>query len=136
MRANAEEAMSTSIDAESCTKCDARGVGTCDCWVQCSCGWTAEKNRPCRNQGTTDCSTKAQYKQAHRLTDSDMKILGVLDTRGGTQTCDVASRVKPQFGHSKRTHSGAVRSWLIALEKLGLVKRLDNQKPVCWLRIE
>ena len=65
----------------------------------------------------------------------DKKILDVLDSAGAYTTADVAKRVTPQFGHNRRTHSGAVRSWLINLERKGLVKRLDDQKPVCWLKV-
>ena len=38
------------------------------------------------------------------------------------------------FNRTKRQHSGDVRSWLLDMEKRGLVKRMDDQKPVCWLR--
>jgi phage head maturation protease len=70
---------------------------------------------------------------SHQLTEYDKKILAALDTRGAFTTSQVAAKVAPMFGHNKRTHSGAVRSWLLRLEAAGLVKRLDNQKPVCWL---
>lgn len=43
-----------------CTKCNAP-AGTCDCWVVCSCGWSAEKHKPCGNPATTRCSTKLMY---------------------------------------------------------------------------
>jgi len=43
-----------------CVKCDAP-MGTCDCWTRCSCGWFAEKGKPCRNPKTTRCSTKMRY---------------------------------------------------------------------------
>ncbi|WP_241299572.1 MULTISPECIES: hypothetical protein [Burkholderia cepacia complex] len=70
------------------------------------------------------------------LSEYDHKILIVLDTVGGYTTSDVADRVWPEFGGSRRTHSAAVRSWLLALEKKGLVKRLDDEKPVCWVKVE
>jgi len=44
-----------------CGRCGMPGVGTCYCWTRCSCGWWAEKGRPCRNPGTTRCSTKLRY---------------------------------------------------------------------------
>ena len=62
------------------------------------------------------------------------KILAVLDTRGGFTTGDVAARVAPMFGHNRRTHSGAVRQWLLELKSAGLVCELDAQKPVCWIK--
>ncbi|WP_150670963.1 hypothetical protein [Pandoraea anhela] len=70
------------------------------------------------------------------LSEYDKKILGILDARGAYTTADVAKRVEPQFGHNRRTHSGAVRSWLLNLERQGLVRRLDDQKPVCWLKVD
>lgn len=33
----------------SCTICGSKGVGTCDCWTKCSCGWLYEKGTACRN---------------------------------------------------------------------------------------
>lgn len=66
------------------------------------------------------------------LHDYHRKVLTVLDSDGGFTTGDIAKQVKPQFGHNARTHSGAVRSWLLQLETAGLVARLDDQKPVCW----
>ena len=32
-----------------CVKCGAKGVGTCDCWVKCPCGWTKGRDEPCGN---------------------------------------------------------------------------------------
>jgi len=55
------------------------------------------------------------------------------DGPGAFTTKDIAERV-PRFGSNVHQQSGAVRSWLMVLEKRGLVKRLDDQKPVCWLR--
>lgn len=46
-----------------CTKC---GESKCDCWVRCSCGWYAEKHKPCRNPNTTRCSTKLMYGKRQR----------------------------------------------------------------------
>lgn len=48
-----------------CCKCGA-GYGCCDCWEKCSCGWLAEKGKPCRNPKTTRCSTKVKYGQTKR----------------------------------------------------------------------
>jgi hypothetical protein len=36
------------IDANvRCGKCGAVGVGTCSCWVECSCGWLYERGKSC-----------------------------------------------------------------------------------------
>lgn len=50
-----------------CTKCDAP-KNTCDCWEWCSCGWYAEKGKPCRNPETRRCSTKVKYGAYNRKT--------------------------------------------------------------------
>lgn len=62
------------------------------------------------------------------------KILAVLDTDGGFTTGQVARKVSPIFGVSQRQHSGAIRSWLLQLKADGLVRELDDQKPVCWVK--
>ena len=66
------------------------------------------------------------------LTEYEKKVLAALAGPGALLTRDVADRVRPRFGNSQHQHSGAVRAWLMHLEKLGLVCRLDDEKPVCW----
>ena len=51
-----------------CTKCGATKEAGCDCWEQCSCGWTAEKGMPCGNPNTARCSTKVKYGKHNRKT--------------------------------------------------------------------
>ena len=63
----------------------------------------------------------------------EQQILSILDVQGGFTTGNVAKKVTPRFGRNGHQHIGAVRSWLIDLEKKGLVKRMDDQKPVCWM---
>ena len=58
-----------------------------------------------------------------------------LDTRGATLTGEVAKAVQPPSGTNQRQHSGAIRSCLLGLEKKGLVRRLDDEKPICWVKI-
>ncbi|BBA45405.1 TPA: hypothetical protein ACK3Q6_005539 [Burkholderia cepacia] len=72
----------------------------------------------------------------NELSDYDQKILVVLDTVGGYTTSDVGDRVWPEFGVNRRTASAAVRSRLLDLEAKGFVKRLDDEKPVCWVKVE
>jgi hypothetical protein len=50
-----------------CTICNAP-YGTCDCWVRCSCGWSARRGEPCRNPETARCSTKVKYGRYNRRT--------------------------------------------------------------------
>lgn len=68
------------------------------------------------------------------LAEYEKKVLDALKWQGGMLTRDVAARVRPMFGTSVYMHSAAVRSWLLHLEHLGLVRRLDDKKPVCWVR--
>ncbi|WP_174948164.1 hypothetical protein [Burkholderia contaminans] len=70
-----------------------------------------------------------------RLTDYDTRILATLDTSKALTTGEVARAVAPVFGGNRRTHAGAIRSWLTALERQGFVKRLDATVPQRWLKI-
>lgn len=69
-----------------------------------------------------------------KLTDWHQKVLAQLDTDGGFTTGQVADRINPMFGHSRRTHSSAVRTWLLELKAAGFVREMDEQKPVCWVK--
>lgn len=64
------------------------------------------------------------------------QILAALDTRGGLLTGDVANKVTPQLGHSRRTHSHAIRSLLLLLKAAGVVRELDGEKPSCWIKVD
>jgi hypothetical protein len=68
-----------------------------------------------------------------RLGEHQIAILTVLsDGFGGCYlTRDIAKKT-PMFGHNMRIHSGSTRSWLVEMEKAGLVKRLDDDKPTVW----
>lgn len=64
----------------------------------------------------------------------DAQILEVLEGEGGFTTGDIAERVGPVFGHNKRTHSGFIRTRLLAMQNAGLVRPMDDMKPVVWVR--
>jgi hypothetical protein len=69
------------------------------------------------------------------MTDHKAQVLAALPDFAdgcGVYTGEVAKSVPFQFGHNKRTHSAFVRQLLLALEREGLVCRLDDEKPVCW----
>lgn len=68
------------------------------------------------------------------LAEFETAILKVLDGQGGYTTGQVAERIDYQFGHNRRVHSAAVRTLLVGLEKRGVIKRLDDQKPDCWVK--
>jgi len=72
---------------------------------------------------------------SHEFMNSREQILSVLDTDGGFETGAVARRISPIFGHNARTHSAFVRNELLRLESEGLVRRLDENKPVCWVKV-
>lgn len=67
----------------------------------------------------------------------DIEILKLLSEDGGFTTKSVSDRLlNPYCSDRKRMRSGAVRSWLMSLEKVGWVDFMNGQKPVCWKRTE
>lgn len=70
-----------------------------------------------------------------QLTDYEQKVLAALSTDGGFLTGDVASRVMFVISPNSRKQSAAVRALLVGLERKGLVRRMDDQKPVCWVKV-
>lgn len=48
-----------------CTKCL---QSKCNCWEQCSCGWSAERGTVCTNPNTRACSLKVKYGKYNRKT--------------------------------------------------------------------
>lgn len=54
---------------------------------------------------------------------------------GGLLTGDIAKKVRPMFGSTNSQHSGFIRQRLLTLESEGRVRKLDDQKPVCWVRV-
>lgn len=54
------------IDASvRCGKCGTKGMWNCDCYKPCSCGWIAERGKPCGNPETTRCSSKVWNAPPH-----------------------------------------------------------------------
>ena len=51
-----------------CLRCGTLGFMKCDCHEKCSCGWIAERGKPCRNPETRACSTKVRYGKYNRKT--------------------------------------------------------------------
>lgn len=68
--------------------------------------------------------------------DYDEQILEALRGPGAYCTGDVARNCNPLFGHNNRTHTAFIRQRLLTLQRAGLVKPLDDLKPVCWVRVE
>lgn len=53
---------------------------------------------------------------------------------GGFCVADIASLIGRQPGHdSTRAHSALVSRECLAMERAGLLVRLDDQKPIAWL---
>lgn len=71
-----------------------------------------------------------------KLTADDKAILAALSTDGGFVTGEVSKKVVRPQGRTTRTHSAAVRQQLLVLEGAGLVRKLDDQKPVCWVKTD
>ncbi|KVT01161.1 hypothetical protein [Burkholderia ubonensis] len=69
------------------------------------------------------------------LSDQERMILAILGTEGGYTTGQVAERVAFQVSSNRRTQSAAVRGMLLLLEAQGLVARMDDAKPVCWIKV-
>lgn len=65
------------------------------------------------------------------------KILAVLKSagNGGCARFSIAARITPQYGHSSRTHAAYIHGLLRDLEHDGLVRRIDDQKPIIWVKI-
>lgn len=70
------------------------------------------------------------------LTDYDKKILAVLGFEQGLASGDIADQVRPVFGSNRRQHCAAVLSWLKRMEKEGWVARMDQEKPIAWVKVE
>jgi hypothetical protein len=61
--------LNAAIDAAvSCTKCGTKGIGKCGCFERCSCGWLAERGKPCGNPQTRACDTRLRYGKYNRRT--------------------------------------------------------------------
>lgn len=73
-------------------------------------------------------------KMEYRLGKHEIAILEALGEGSGFLTKRVVEKMDYHFSGNGRQRSGAVRSWLMALQKQGFVKYLDDQKPVCWER--
>ena len=61
-------------------------------------------------------------------------LLQLLDGHGGYETGYLAQVLAKPAELSTHKHSANVRRVLLVLENKGLVKRLDDEKPVCWVK--
>jgi predicted transcriptional regulator len=72
----------------------------------------------------------------HILTDTEREIIRPLQAISaqecGLSVAQIARQWGRTFGHNKRTTSGYVSNTLLRLEQLGVVCRLDDQKPIAW----
>lgn len=60
--------MSTPIERmiDAAMRCGKCGASRCDCYKVCSCGWYAEKGKPCGNPETEHCSSKVWHSPADK----------------------------------------------------------------------
>ena len=70
------------------------------------------------------------------MSDHVEKILAVLTTTGGFTTGRVARMAEIRFGCNGHQNSGYVRQVLLSMERAGLVRKLDDDKPVCWVKVD
>lgn len=68
------------------------------------------------------------------LSDADRRILAALSESGGSLTGQISPDCRIFRMLNRRMESAWVRNHLLDLERGGLVRRLDDQKPVCWTR--
>lgn len=68
------------------------------------------------------------------LHEIERRILLALATDGGLTSYDVATLAEIKVGCSPRVRSGAALSWLKRMETKGLVRRMDDEKPIAWIK--
>jgi hypothetical protein len=64
----------------------------------------------------------------------DKKILEAVYEDGGSTALQISDRCGLPASGNGRMRSGAMRSWLSLLERRGLVRKMDDMKPICWIR--
>lgn len=62
------------------------------------------------------------------------KILAAMAEDGGFTALSIADRSGLPSSGNGRMRSGAMRSWLSLLEGCGLVRKMDDLKPIAWVR--
>ncbi|MCA3183936.1 hypothetical protein [Cupriavidus sp.] len=65
----------------------------------------------------------------------ESEVLRALRGTGASTTSVVAYSVGFRYGNN-RMHGQYVRRLLLDLEMRGLVTRLDDEKPVCWMPVK
>lgn len=69
------------------------------------------------------------------LSSHDRQVLNTLEDVGASTTRAIADQVGFRFGHNNHTQSAYVLGILRDLERHGYVRRLDEEKPIAWLRV-
>jgi hypothetical protein len=64
------------------------------------------------------------------------QILNALEFNCGRAVGDIAQSTGITFGHSRRTTSSYLTQKLVEMEKQGLVRRMDHEKPIAWVRTD
>jgi hypothetical protein len=75
-----------------------------------------------------------KVREGGRMSPEEIAILTALSEDGGRQTGQITQRSGAFLRLGKRIASAWVRNQLLYLEKQGFVARLDEEKPVCWIR--
>lgn len=70
------------------------------------------------------------------LTEFDQKILNYLHLDGAWIVRDIAGAIPLQAaGISTRQHSAQIAYRLTLMQHAGLVRPLDDKKPIAWLKV-
>lgn len=68
------------------------------------------------------------------ITSTQQKLLGALDNVGWVDVGTIRRAAKIGFGGNARQESGAIRSWLVQMQRDGLVEMNDDRPPQIWRR--
>jgi hypothetical protein len=61
-----------------------------------------------------------------------LRELARLSDSAGWDVANLAGMVRRRAGDTDRMHSAYISRLLLGMERRGLVKRLDDEKPIAW----
>lgn len=69
------------------------------------------------------------------MSELEQSILRMLTRNGGWTTGQIARECVELTDGTSYTRSARVRQTLLDMQKRGLVKHMDDAKPVCWVLV-
>lgn len=69
------------------------------------------------------------------LNNDHKQLLAALDEQGGFTSRQLRDQVPKTAGEGPTAHSARVRKLLGELEAAGLARKMDEQTPICWLKV-